>query len=90
VACRQVRPRLELLRLVRTPTGDIKLDTTGKVAGRGAYVCDEAGCLAQALKQKKLVRALGAALGEDVVEQLRDRMSGVDESRALKGQASGR
>jgi predicted RNA-binding protein YlxR (DUF448 family) len=87
VACRQVRPRSELLRVVRTPAGSVELDRTGKVAGRGAYVCDDARCLEQALKQRKLARALGTALNADVAGQIRMRVSG-GEATALKGQAS--
>ena len=90
VACRQVRSKTEMLRVVRTPGGAVKLDAVGKVAGRGAYLCDDVRCLEQALKQKKLVRALGAALDEDVVEEIRTQVSGSSASAALKGQSNDR
>lgn len=70
VACRQVRPKSELLRVVRTPHGEVRVDPTGKEAGRGAYVCRNERCASQAVRQKKLARALGCAIGEDVFEQI--------------------
>jgi predicted RNA-binding protein YlxR (DUF448 family) len=70
VACRKVRPKEELLRIVRTPAGEIKADLSGKLSGRGAYVCPTKTCLTSALKQGKLERALGKAPGEDLMLQL--------------------
>ena len=70
VACRQVRPKGELLRLVRTPEGEVGVDVTGKAAGRGAYVCRDERCAQRAVKQKKLVRALGVPVGEELLEAI--------------------
>jgi predicted RNA-binding protein YlxR (DUF448 family) len=58
VACRTARPKRELVRVVRTPDGRVVLDETGKVAGRGAYVCRSAGCLTIAKTKGALTRAL--------------------------------
>ncbi len=71
IACRQVGAKLDLLRVVRTPQGEVCLDPTGKLGGRGAYLCRRPGCLEQAIRQRKLARALGVAVGEDVAEELR-------------------
>jgi predicted RNA-binding protein YlxR (DUF448 family) len=71
VACRQGRPKAELLRIVRTPTGLIEVDPAGKAAGRGAYICRSEACAERAVKQKKLNRALGAPVGEDVLNTIR-------------------
>jgi predicted RNA-binding protein YlxR (DUF448 family) len=71
VACRQSRPKADLLRVVRTPAGPIEVDPTGKAAGRGAYVCRSEVCAERAVKQKKLNRALGAPVGEDVLDTIR-------------------
>jgi predicted RNA-binding protein YlxR (DUF448 family) len=54
VACKQVRPKRELIRVVRTPAGHIELDPTGKKSGRGAYVCARRSCWDIALKKGKL------------------------------------
>jgi len=72
VVCRQARPKGELLRVVRTPVGEVRVDPTGKLAGRGAYLCRGERCLEQAIKQNKLGRALGVAVGAEVIEELRD------------------
>jgi predicted RNA-binding protein YlxR (DUF448 family) len=66
-----VRPKRELVRVVRGPDGVVFWDATGKRPGRGAYVCDNAACLEQALKTKRLERSLETSLGADVMETLR-------------------
>ena len=71
VACRQVRPKRELLRLVRTPQGVVCVDPTGKLAGRGAYLCRNEHCVERAVKQKKLSRALGVSVNEEVAETVK-------------------
>lgn len=74
VACRQVRPKSELLRVVRTPEGAIKADDTGKLAGRGAYVCRHEQCLEQAFKEKRLTRSLGTPVDGEVATEIRQRL----------------
>ena len=58
VACRASRPKRELVRIVRTPDGRVMLDETGRLAGRGAYVCRTAACLTIANSKGALSRAL--------------------------------
>jgi uncharacterized protein len=62
VGCQQVKAKRELLRIVRTPAGDVVLDRTGKAAGRGAYVCVKRQCLLAALEHNRLGRALEVTL----------------------------
>ena len=54
IACRENKPKRELLRVVRTPDGHVQLDATGKKAGRGAYLCAKLSCWEIALKRKRL------------------------------------
>ncbi len=75
IACRQVGGKSGLVRVVRTPSGEVRLDDTGKLPGRGAYLCRREACFEQAVKQKKLGRALGVAIGEDIVSELRQRLA---------------
>lgn len=70
VGCRTVRPKRELVRVVRTPDKEVTVDPTGKTAGRGAYVCPDKGCLESAYKGKRLERALQHAVPEDVRDRL--------------------
>ena len=62
VACRTARPKRELDRVVRTPTGEVVLDPTGRLAGRGAYVCRDTECLTLAITKGALARALETPL----------------------------
>ena len=70
VGCREMKPKKELLRVVRSPAGEVSIDVTGKKPGRGAYVCHSADCLKRAIKQRQLERAFECALGEEVHETL--------------------
>jgi len=70
LGCRESFPKKELLRIVRTPDGDISLDLTGKKAGRGAYICRSTDCLAKAKKSRALERAFGTAIEDDVFGRL--------------------
>ena len=70
VACRTMRPKKELLRVVRTPEGSVLVDRTGRANGRGAYVCGDAACVNKALKIKALERALETKLDEAALAAL--------------------
>ncbi|MDK2823058.1 MAG: uncharacterized protein PWQ67_1706 [Clostridia bacterium] len=61
----------ELLRIVRTPEGDILLDNTGKKSGRGAYICSNMECFKKIVKTKKLEKALKTTIPEEVYENLK-------------------
>jgi len=71
VGCQEMKSKKELLRVVRTPEGDIVLDPTGKKAGRGAYMCRSEECLTKAFKEKRLEKALKHPIGEEVYNALR-------------------
>lgn len=71
VACRQVRPKRELVRVVRTPEGQVRIDPTGKVSGRGAYICRDVTCADVGVREQRLAHALEVAIPGDVAEQLR-------------------
>ena len=71
VACGRVRAKRELVRIVRTPNGEIKVDLTGKVSGRGAYVCPEPPCAERGVKEGRLQHALETPVPEMLVEDLR-------------------
>lgn len=71
VACGRIRPKRELVRIVRAPTGEIKVDLTGKISGRGAYVCPEPPCAERGVKEGRLQHALETPMPETLVEDLR-------------------
>ena len=70
VGCREMKPKNELIRVVRTPDGNVLLDTVGKAAGRGAYLCRNSACLKRALKQRQIERQLEVTLTDEIREAL--------------------
>ena len=70
VGCRTMKEKRSLVRVVRTEDGSAKVDPTGKLNGRGAYVCPDAECLKRAVKSRALDRALETSIGPDVMERL--------------------
>ncbi len=74
VGCREMKPKKELIRVVRAPDGSVSMDPVGKKPGRGAYVCRNAACLQRAIKQRQLERQLEVQLSEEVAAQLRQEL----------------
>ena len=70
LGCREMKPKRELLRVVRSPEGEVSLDTRGKKPGRGAYVCPNADCLKKAINTRALSRALETEIPEEVMQRL--------------------
>ena len=77
LGCREMKPKKELLRVVRSPQGDMSLDFKGKLPGRGAYVCPNSACLQKARKAKALERAFSAPMPDEVWEGLEAQMKEV-------------
>ncbi|MGN0494121.1 MAG: RNase P modulator RnpM [Acutalibacteraceae bacterium] len=77
VGCREMKPKNTLIRIVKTPEGDIKTDPTGKLNGRGAYICKSAECLKRAEKSGALSRAFGASVPEEIFAELERKLSDV-------------
>ncbi len=74
LGCREMKPKRELIRAVKSPEGDVSLDFKGKAAGRGAYICPSKDCLKKAMKAKALERAFSAQIPPEVYEQLEKQM----------------
>jgi predicted RNA-binding protein YlxR (DUF448 family) len=80
VHCRSSRDKRDLLRVVRTPSGDVTYDATGKANGRGAYVCHDEACITGAMGRGGLSRALGTNVPVTLAEELRRAISrGIDD-----------
>ncbi len=79
LGCREMKPKRELIRVVRSPEGAISLDFKGKASGRGAYVCPEMTCLKKAMKSKAIERAFETAIPEEIYAQLTEQMEAGDE-----------
>jgi predicted RNA-binding protein YlxR (DUF448 family) len=65
IACRETKPKRELLRVVRTPDGHVMIDATSKKSGRGAYLCARLACWETALKNKRLEQEFELTLSEE-------------------------
>ncbi len=68
--CGEMKPKKELIRVVRSPEGEIALDLTGRMAGRGAYVCPSLPCLQAARKAHRLERSFGCAIPSEVYDRM--------------------
>ena len=68
--CNEMKPKKELVRIVRSPEGEISVDLTGKKSGRGAYVCRRLACLQTARKAKRLERAFACTIPDDVYDAM--------------------
>ena len=71
VGCREKRDKKDLLRVVRTPEGQLVLDATGKKSGRRVYLCPDSECLEKAYKEHRLERSLKTKVSNDIYEALR-------------------
>ena len=70
IGCMTSRPKKELVRVVRAPSGEISIDLVGKKPGRGAYLCRSGECLKRAVKSRALERALAVPVPDDVWARL--------------------
>ena len=70
VGCAEHFPKNTLIRVLRTPSGEILLDLTGKMSGRGAYLCKSVTCLKRARKSGKIAASLECAIPEEVYDRL--------------------
>ena len=76
VGCQEMKPKKELIRIVRTPDEGIEVDLTGKKSGRGAYICPQVECLQKAAKERRLERALERAVSKELYDLLVQRLQG--------------
>ena len=70
MGCRERKEKREMIRVVRTTAGEVQLDFSGKLNGRGAYICPDPQCLQKARKSKALERSLEVPIPEEVYERL--------------------
>lgn len=68
--CGEMKPKKELIRVVRSPEGEVSLDLTGRKAGRGAYVCPSLSCLQAARKARRLERSFACAIPPEVYDRM--------------------
>lgn len=74
VGCGEMKPKKELIRILRTEEEEFVIDTTGKKNGRGAYLCPQKACFEQAVKNRELERSFKQAIPQEVYERLEKEM----------------
>ena len=79
MGCNEHKPKSELLRVIRTPEGEIVLDFTGKRSGRGAYICKSKTCLVRARKSRRIDRTLECAVPDAVYDRMEKELDGYGE-----------
>ena len=75
MACQEKKDKRDLVRIVRSPEGEISVDLTGKKPGRGAYICPNLECLNKVIKSKRLERSLETAISQEIYESLKEQLS---------------
>ncbi len=76
VGCGEMKAKKEMMRVIKTPEGDIVLDVTGKKNGRGAYLCQQEECLQKAMKNKGLERSFKMSIDQAIYEKLQKEYEG--------------
>lgn len=79
LGCREMKPKRELIRAVKSPEGEVSLDFKGKAPGRGAYICPSRDCLCKAIKTNALNRAFSMEIPAEVYDELNKQMEAADE-----------
>lgn len=74
LGCNEMKPKKELIRVVKSPEGDISLDFKGKAAGRGAYICRSTECLEKARKARRFEKSFSCRIEESVYEVMMDEL----------------
>ena len=78
--CGEMKPKRELIRVVKAPDGSISLDVTGKKSGRGAYVCPQSECLRRARKARRLEKTFACKISDEVYDALEAAMAQTEDS----------
>ena len=78
IGCGEMKPKKELIRIVKAPDGEISLDFTGKKSGRGAYICRNPGGLDAAQKARKLEKSFSCRIDSEVYEVMKHELDGED------------
>jgi len=80
LGCQEMKPKKELIRVVRTPEGEVLIDKTGKKAGRGAYICPSITCFEKAKKGKRFEKALNHPVSPEIIEKLQEELLSSEQS----------
>ncbi|MFU0832071.1 MAG: YlxR domain-containing protein [Oscillospiraceae bacterium] len=74
--CGQMKPKKELVRVVKSPEGEISMDLSGRKPGRGAYICRDINCLKAARKARRLEKSFSCRIPDEVYDRLGEELVG--------------
>ena len=80
LGCRVMKPKSEIIRVVKSPDNEISLDITGKKPGRGAYVCRDTSCFKRVIKTNALQRAFKTQIPANIIEELQNQLENINGS----------
>jgi predicted RNA-binding protein YlxR (DUF448 family) len=78
LGCKEMKPKKEMIRVVRNNEGEINIDLVGKKPGRGAYLCKSLDCLEKAIKAKRLEKAFETTIDVEIYNNLKNQLEGND------------
>lgn len=78
LGCKEMKPKKELIRVVKNNEGEINIDLVGKKPGRGAYICKSVECLEQAIRAKRLEKAFETTIDVEIYNNLKNQLEGND------------
>ena len=78
LGCSEMKPKKELVRIVRSPEGNVSVDFTNKASGRGAYICKDVNCLTKAVKSTRLEKNFGHSVAEEIIASLKEALTNAD------------
>lgn len=81
IGCREMKPKKEMVRVIRTQENEVCLDATGRKNGRGAYVCANSECLNKAIKSHGIERSLKVEVSNDIYEAISKELSELEHSK---------
>lgn len=78
VGCSEMKPKRELIRIVKNKNGEISLDLTGKKSGRGAYICPDEECLKKARKSRRIEKSFSVQIPDDIYESMESELKSIE------------
>ena len=80
IGCREMKNKPDMIRVIRTPEGEIRIDATGRMNGRGAYICRSTDCLSKARKARRLEKSFSCKIEESVYEVMMNELGSEEEN----------
>jgi len=84
-----MKPKSELIRIVKSPEGDVSLDISGKKNGRGAYLCHNVNCFKRIIKSNAIARAFKTQISNEIIEEIQYQLENPEQTDNKIGDMNG-